>query len=127
MALGGSYTVQSQIALNQNGDLVRAYLYAQKAAAVYPFSRYHRQWRAIIGSSMDSIHPDLVIEDAMRSLRHDPYDGNVLSVVWFQALRKGDLPLAEEYLAKIEDVAADWPQMEEFYSIMAKVEAVADE
>lgn len=103
---------------------MRAYLYAQKAAAAFPLNRYIRQWRAIAGAGMSGIHPDLVIEDALRSLRHDPHDGNILSVIFIQALRKGDLTMAQLYLEKIEAIAADWPEMIQFQRLLDEVRAL---
>ena len=73
---------------------------------------------------MPGIHPDLVIEDAERSLAQDPHDGNILSVAFVQALRKGDLLMAERYMVKMQAVAADWPQMIKFQSILDEVRAL---
>ncbi len=119
--LGGSYYGQSQHALNEDGDMVRSYLFAQKAAAAYPLDRQIRQWRAISGVGLEGIHPDLSIEDALRALEQDPHDANVMSVVFIQALRKGDMRMAEEYLLKMKTVAADWHQIEQFEQIYDQV------
>ena len=102
-------------------DYPHAFLYFERAEAVWPFKFRIREGQTMAYSNTNSIDPNLALEVINAGLENDPYSPSMLWHKALQELRRGGMLEAAKAIKQFDLVSDNWPEGAQLHKVYRSV------